>query len=47
MFETRAISGSLLSSYRQGNFGDITDGLSQTIVDLERVVKPKGISMES
>jgi prepilin-type N-terminal cleavage/methylation domain-containing protein len=41
VFETRAISGSRLSRYRQGKFRDVTDGLSHTIAVVERVGKPK------
>ena len=41
VFETRAISGSRLSRYRQGKFSDVTDGLSHTIAVVERAGKPK------
>jgi prepilin-type processing-associated H-X9-DG protein len=40
VFDTKTTTGSRLLGYRRGKFGDVTDGLSNTIAIVERAGKP-------
>lgn len=40
VFERKSINGARLSRYRPGKFGDVTDGLSNTLAVVERAGKP-------